>query len=165
MAVRLTAARALAQCDTWDFEEKEFIPFLPDILPNLLGLMTQVEMVESRLRLCTTLSTIIDRVGKAVRLLGIQSGSQFNQNLQVTPFALATLEVLSNVFNQTDPSEGLLKASVVGTIAKLVNVTTFSSHLTILSESIMTGHRRQCGSFPASTLPTGRLLCRFKSGT
>lgn len=62
-AIRLTAGRSLAKCDTWDFDQNSFLPFLPSAIEELVNLLGEVELKDSMMRLNQTLGVIIDRVG------------------------------------------------------------------------------------------------------
>lgn len=65
-AIRLTAARSLAKCDTWDFNREAFVPFLPIAIEEIVSLLGEVELADSRMRLNQTLGVVIDRVGPHV---------------------------------------------------------------------------------------------------
>lgn len=67
-AIRLTAARSLAKCDTWDFDQESFVPFLPAAIEELVSLLGEVTLADSQMRLNGTLGVVIDRVGIHVRL-------------------------------------------------------------------------------------------------
>jgi hypothetical protein len=66
-AIRLTAARSLAKCDTWDFDQQAFVPLLPRAIEEIVQLLGEVQMSDSRMRLNQTLGVVIDRVGSHVR--------------------------------------------------------------------------------------------------
>lgn len=66
-AIRLTAARSLAKCDTWDFDQEAFVPLLPKAIEEIVQLLGEVQMSDSRMRLNQTLGVVIDRVGAHVR--------------------------------------------------------------------------------------------------
>jgi hypothetical protein len=64
-AIRLTAARSLAKCgDAWDFDQEAFVPLLPRVMEEVVELLGEVAMSDSRMRLNQTLGVVIDRVGK-----------------------------------------------------------------------------------------------------
>lgn len=65
-AIRLTAARSLAKCDTWDFDQAAFVPLLPKAIEEILQLLGEVTLSDSMMRLNKTLGVIIDRVGPHV---------------------------------------------------------------------------------------------------
>lgn len=65
-AIRLTAARSLAKCDTWDFDRESFVPFLPSAIEEIVQLLGEVELADSQMRLNQTLGVVIDRVGSHV---------------------------------------------------------------------------------------------------
>ena len=121
MAVRLSAARALAKCESWTFDESEFLPFLSDAVAHFLGLLTEVELTESRLKVMAALEMVIDRVRKLVRHCTPQRAFVLISSIQISPYGSHILAVLSSVFTSPD-TEALLKSSIVATLAKLVNV-------------------------------------------
>lgn len=70
-AIRLTAARSLSKCgDTWDFDAKLFLPFLPGAVGEIVQLLGAVALPDSRMRLNQTLGVIIDRVQDEVSSRG-----------------------------------------------------------------------------------------------
>ncbi|BGP52842.1 hypothetical protein JCM8202v2_000399 [Rhodotorula sphaerocarpa] len=62
-AIRLTAARSLARCDTWDFDQAAFVPHLPVAIEEVVQLLGEVSEPDSMMRLNQTLGVVIDRVG------------------------------------------------------------------------------------------------------
>ena len=86
-AIRLTAARSLARCDTWDFDQDAFVPLLPRAIEEIVQLLGEVELSDSRMRLNQTLGVVIDRVGQHVRslsLLLLPLSSSYSQRLTGT---------------------------------------------------------------------------------
>ncbi|GAA5866359.1 hypothetical protein JCM3774_006631 [Rhodotorula dairenensis] len=61
-AIRLTAARSLARCDTWDFDQAAFLPHLPAAIEEVVQLLGEVSEPDSMMRLNQTLGVIIARV-------------------------------------------------------------------------------------------------------
>jgi hypothetical protein len=66
-AIRLTAAHSLAKCDTWDFDADTFMPFVPEVMEHLTGLLSDVSLPESQMRVNEALGVIVERVGVEVR--------------------------------------------------------------------------------------------------
>lgn len=66
-AIRLTAARSLARCDTWDFDQAAFLPHLPAAIEEVVQLLGEVSEPDSMMRLNQTLGVIIARVEAHVR--------------------------------------------------------------------------------------------------
>jgi hypothetical protein len=66
IATRLTAARSLGKCDSWGFDEKVFAPYFEEVVLLLMGLMEEVQTIDSRIRLMSTLGVLISRMGNAV---------------------------------------------------------------------------------------------------
>lgn len=77
-AIRLTAARSLGKCDTWDFDKDSFVPFLPAAIEEIVSLLGEVELSDSRMRLNQSLGVVIDRVGIHV------SSPSFTSELRLT---------------------------------------------------------------------------------
>jgi hypothetical protein len=92
VAVRLTAAQSLAKCDTWDFDENAFVPFLPEITEQLAQLLGEVSMTESHLKVIQALGLIIGRVGASVSHR--QPG-----RLHRMPLTLARLDPTVHLYN------------------------------------------------------------------
>ncbi|PRQ76874.1 Armadillo-type fold [Rhodotorula toruloides] len=64
-AIRLTAARSLAKCDTWDFDRTVFVPLLPKAIEEIVQLLSEVSLTDSKMRLNETLGVVIDRLWQA----------------------------------------------------------------------------------------------------
>lgn len=79
-AIRLTAARSLAKCDTWDFDRESFVPFLPTAIEETVSLLGEVELADSRMRLNQTLGVVIDRVGPHVSCIAALDVRQFTHD-------------------------------------------------------------------------------------
>jgi hypothetical protein len=77
-AIRLTAARSLAKCDTWDFDQESFVPFLPAAIEEIVSLLGEVTLADSQMRLNVTLGVVIDRVGIHVSLFRPSDGQYDN---------------------------------------------------------------------------------------
>ncbi|GJN91530.1 hypothetical protein Rhopal_004553-T1 [Rhodotorula paludigena] len=99
-AIRLTAARSLAKCDTWDFDQAAFVPLLPKAIEEILQLLGEVTLSDSMMRLNKTLGVIIDRVGP-----------------QITPFAAQLNEILATLWASAE--ENHFQTSVLVTVIKL----------------------------------------------
>lgn len=65
-AVRLTAAIAISQCDSWEVDVKTFLPFLEGTMRGIAGLLGECQLPESHQRLSSILGVVISRVGKDV---------------------------------------------------------------------------------------------------
>ncbi|BGP12651.1 hypothetical protein JCM10213v2_000568 [Rhodosporidiobolus nylandii] len=100
-AIRLTAARSLAKCDTWDFDREAFVPLLPRAIEEVVQLLGEVELSDSRMRLNQTLGVVIDRVGS-----------------HIAPYAPQLAEILGQLWAGAD--ENHFQTSVLVTMTKLV---------------------------------------------
>ncbi|BGP36629.1 hypothetical protein JCM10449v2_000530 [Rhodotorula kratochvilovae] len=99
-AIRLTAARSLARCDTWDFDQEAFVPLLPRAIEEIVQLLGEVELSDSRMRLNETLGVVIDRVGA-----------------HITPYAAQLAEILAALWASTQ--ENHFQTSILVTLTKL----------------------------------------------
>ncbi|GAA5932542.1 hypothetical protein JCM3775_005950 [Rhodotorula graminis] len=99
-AIRLTAARSLARCDTWDFDQGAFVPLLPRAIEEIVQLLGEVELSDSRMRLNQTLGVVIDRVGQ-----------------HISPFAPQLADILATLWASTQ--ENHFQTSILVTFTKL----------------------------------------------
>ncbi|TNY19776.1 armadillo-type protein [Rhodotorula diobovata] len=99
-AIRLTAARSLARCDTWDFDQDAFVPLLPRAIDEIVQLLGEVELSDSRMRLNETLGVVIDRVGQ-----------------HISPYAPQLAEILATLWASTH--ENHFQTSILVTFTKL----------------------------------------------
>ncbi|GAA6004411.1 hypothetical protein JCM10207_000715 [Rhodosporidiobolus poonsookiae] len=100
-AIRLTAARSLAKCDTWDFDRDAFVPLLPSAMEEIVQLLGEVQLSDSMMRLNQTLGVVIDRVGS-----------------HIAPYAGQLAGILANLWNGAQ--ENHFQTSVLVTMTKLV---------------------------------------------
>ncbi|GAA5972295.1 hypothetical protein JCM11641_002396 [Rhodosporidiobolus odoratus] len=99
-AIRLTAARSLAKCDTWDFDRDSFVSLLPAAIEEIVQLLGEVEMSDSRMRLNQTLGVVIDRVGS-----------------HIAPYASRLADILASLWAGAE--ENHFQTSVLVTVTKL----------------------------------------------
>ncbi|BGP28678.1 hypothetical protein JCM10296v2_000414 [Rhodotorula toruloides] len=99
-AIRLTAARSLAKCDTWDFDRTVFVPLLPKAIEEIVQLLSEVSLTDSKMRLNETLGVVIDRVGP-----------------EIAPYAEQLAVILTQLWQAAD--ENHFQASVLVTFTKL----------------------------------------------
>ncbi|GAA5891120.1 hypothetical protein JCM6882_006430 [Rhodosporidiobolus microsporus] len=100
-AIRLTAARSLAKCDTWDFDQQSFVPLLPRAIEEIVQLLSEVSLADSKMRLNQTLGVVIDRVGP-----------------HIAPYAPQLAEILASLWAAADNNH--FQTSVLVTMTKLV---------------------------------------------
>ncbi|KEI37478.1 uncharacterized protein L969DRAFT_25906 [Mixia osmundae IAM 14324] len=100
IAVRLSAAKSLNECNTWRFSEILFEPFLPPAIAGLTSLLAIVTSQEGQ-------SKAIDALGNIVARMGTR----------VTPYAQELLQVLCKLWSQDINS--LLRISIVVAATKL----------------------------------------------
>ncbi|SCV68568.1 BQ2448_689 [Microbotryum intermedium] len=100
-AIRLTAATSLAKCDTWDFDQQSFLPFLPSAIEEVVQLLGEVTLSDTQMRVNQALGVMIDRVG-----------------VHIAPYAPQLAEILASLWSST--AENHFQVSVLVTLTKLV---------------------------------------------
>ncbi|GAA5831223.1 hypothetical protein JCM3766R1_002972 [Sporobolomyces carnicolor] len=101
-AIRLTAARSLQKCDTWDFDLDGFLPYLGNAVEELVQLLGEVLMSDSLMRLNETLAVVIARVGT-----------------NIAPFAPKLVEILGTLWNGAQENQPHFQTSILVTITRL----------------------------------------------
>jgi len=67
-AVRITAAKRFKDvADEWNFKAEAFSPYASTILSQLVGLIQEVSLIETKMALLNTLSAVIERMEGEVR--------------------------------------------------------------------------------------------------
>ncbi|KAJ8523493.1 hypothetical protein ONZ45_g125 [Pleurotus djamor] len=101
--VRLTAAVALGECvDSLEFRVDSFVPSLPDAVAELLKILGEVEISETKRRIAKTLNIIVQ-----------QSGTH------VTPLAPAIANPIPSLWNQA-AEDWIFKATLLEMVTILV---------------------------------------------
>lgn len=102
--VRLTAARQLKEiADDFEFRGDLFATYAPDILPQILNLLQEVVVEETRQALFETLRVCIQRMEE-----------------HVSPFADPIMGALPALWDAADEAY-MIKASIIGVLSALVN--------------------------------------------
>jgi len=84
-AVRITAAKRFKDvADEWNFEAEPFSPYASTILSQLVNLIQEVSLIETKMALLDTLSVIIERMEGKVR----ERGYLLTQQLTLTGYRL-----------------------------------------------------------------------------
>ncbi|KAG4303029.1 hypothetical protein PCK1_000695 [Pneumocystis canis] len=103
LVVRLTAATCLEQyINKWNFEKEQFSPYLKNILENLLHLINQCELSDSKLRVLQVINTIIERMEQ-----------------EILPYVQDIINILPLLWEQSEEGHSL-KTVIIVTLAKLV---------------------------------------------
>jgi hypothetical protein len=69
LVVRITAGRQLKHIAAeWEFKAEHFLPMAPDTLSQLMALIEEVEMTDTKMSLLNTISTIVERLDQNVSL-------------------------------------------------------------------------------------------------
>ncbi|KAK3068514.1 hypothetical protein LTS18_000634, partial [Coniosporium uncinatum] len=102
--VRVTAGRQLKNvADAFEFSNVEFHDEAHAILYALMGLITEVDLTETKLALLNTLSVIIERMSELM-----------------SPFAKSVFNLLPPIWKQ-NPQDWVLKQTILGIMTRLVN--------------------------------------------
>ncbi|KAF9586226.1 hypothetical protein BGW38_008319 [Lunasporangiospora selenospora] len=103
LAVRLAAVQNLKTCiDDWDFEPTSFAPFLEQSVQGLRLVMSQVEEPDSRMRILSCMSMIVERMDE-----------------HITPYAQQIIELLPPLW-QDAVDQNLLQSAILVIMTKLV---------------------------------------------
>lgn len=126
-AIRLTAARSLQKCDTWDFDLDGFLPYLGNAVEELVQLLGEVLMSDSLMRLNETLAVVIARVGTNVSLHLLSLAPRRSLELsfryhQIAPFAPKLVEILGTLWNGAQENQPHFQTSILVTITRLTEV-------------------------------------------
>jgi hypothetical protein len=69
LVVRVTAGRQFKEIVAdWEFESEPFLPFAPEILSRLMGLIAEVELPETKMALLETISELVENLGLHVSI-------------------------------------------------------------------------------------------------
>jgi hypothetical protein len=105
LAVRLAAAQNLkVSIDDWDFEPQSFAPFLEQAVQGLRSLMGEVEEPDSRMRILSCMSIIVERMDE-----------------HIAPYAQQIIELLPPLW-QAAADQNLLQSAILVIMTKLVEV-------------------------------------------
>ncbi|KAF9971529.1 hypothetical protein BGZ73_005515 [Actinomortierella ambigua] len=103
LAVRLAAALNLKVCiDDWDFEASAFAPFLEASVRALRQLMGEVEEADSRMKILSAMSMIVERMDE-----------------HITPYAQQIIELLPPLWEAAG-DQNLLQSAILVIMTKLV---------------------------------------------
>ncbi|KAI9698248.1 MAG: hypothetical protein M1820_007518 [Bogoriella megaspora] len=101
--VRITAARQLEPIvSEWEFDVKQFLPYAPETLTSLMGLIETVELAETKLTLLNTVSSLVTRMEH-----------------HISPYADEIVSLLPRLWEQSG-EEHLMKQSIMTIFAHLV---------------------------------------------
>ncbi|GAA5940300.1 karyopherin KAP120 [Sporobolomyces koalae] len=101
-AIRLTAARSLQKCDTWDFDLNGFLPLLGSAIEEIVQLLGEVSSSDSLMKLNQTLGVIIARVGE-----------------HIVPFAPKLAEILGTLWSGVQDNQPHFQTSILVTMTRL----------------------------------------------
>lgn len=100
--VRVTAARQLKSViDPFEFTPEQFIPFAPSILGNLMSLVQEVELPETKLALLNTIRVLVTRMERSI-----------------VSFADQIISLLPPLWDQAE-DEYLMKQTILGILSSL----------------------------------------------
>ncbi|USW48997.1 Putative importin-beta domain, armadillo-like helical, exportin-1/Importin-beta [Septoria linicola] len=102
--VRVTAGRQFANiANDWDFKPEAFMPYAQTILTQLMTLIGEVELTETKMALLNTISVIVERL-----------------DVHITPYADRIVTLLPPLWEQSG-EEHLMKQAILTILARLVN--------------------------------------------
>ncbi|SMR41431.1 unnamed protein product [Zymoseptoria tritici ST99CH_1E4] len=102
--VRVSAGRQLLNiANDWDFQAEQFLPYAQTILTQLMQLIEQVELTETKMALLSTISVLVERLDS-----------------NITPFAERIVALLPPLWEQAG-DEHLMQQSILTILARLVN--------------------------------------------
>ncbi|KAF9933041.1 hypothetical protein FBU30_006717 [Linnemannia zychae] len=103
MAVRLATAQNLKTCiDDWDFEAASFAPFLEQSVHGLKHLMGEVEEPESRMKILSCMSMIVERMDE-----------------HIAPYSQQIIEILPPLWHAA-ADQNLLQSAILVIMTKLI---------------------------------------------
>ena len=103
LAVRLAAAQNLKTCiDDWDFEAATFAPFLEQSVHGLKHLTGEVEEPESRMKILSCMSMIVERMDE-----------------HIAPYSQQILEILPPLWHAAT-DQNLLQSAILVIMTKLI---------------------------------------------
>lgn len=118
--VRVTAGRQLNHVvDPFEFQAESFMPYAPSILENLLQLIGEVELGETKLALINTLSVIIGKMNHHVCDISLISTHVELIMCQISPFADQIISLLPPLWAQAGDVY-ILKQSILAILSSLV---------------------------------------------
>ncbi|KAI0998791.1 hypothetical protein K3495_g9405 [Podosphaera aphanis] len=104
LVVRICAARQLKQIvNDFDFDAQQFIPYASDIIGRIIGLVHEVEAVETKIVILRTIGSIVNQMGK-----------------HIIPFADQIVSMLVTLW-QAAGEEYLLKQSIFSILSSIVS--------------------------------------------
>ncbi|KAF2186512.1 ARM repeat-containing protein [Zopfia rhizophila CBS 207.26] len=102
--VRVTAGRKLKDvADEWEFKAANFMPYAPETLNRLMGLVQEVELPETKMALLNTISVIVERLEH-----------------NITPYANSIISLLPPLWEQSG-EEHLMKQAILTILTRLTN--------------------------------------------
>lgn len=103
LVVRVTAGRHFKSIvDDWEFKPEQFLPFATDILSQLMMLIGEVELGETKMILLNTISVIVERL-----------------EYHITPYADKIVNLLPPLWEQSG-EEHLMKQAILTMLTRLI---------------------------------------------
>ena len=121
IVVRVSAGRQLRSVlDPYEFSPAGFIPYAPSILSDLMALIQEVELPETRMALLDTVRAIVVKMEDNVSVcLRISCYSHANVS-QITPFSDQILALLPPLWEQSG-EEHLMKQAILTLLSSLID--------------------------------------------
>ncbi|EME46887.1 hypothetical protein DOTSEDRAFT_126805 [Dothistroma septosporum NZE10] len=102
--VRVTAGRQFMNiANDWEFKPEQFLPYAQTVLTQLMQLIGEVELTDTRMALLNTISVLVERLDS-----------------HITPFAERIVSLLPGLWEDSG-EEHLMKQAILTVLARLVN--------------------------------------------
>ncbi|CAK3947954.1 Importin beta [Lecanosticta acicola] len=102
--VRVTAGRQFMNiANDWEFQPEHFLPYAQTILTQLMQLIGEVELTDTKMALLNTISVIVERLDQ-----------------HITPYAERIVTLLPGLWEESG-EEHLMKQAILTILARLVN--------------------------------------------
>ncbi|KAK4626424.1 Importin-11 [Fulvia fulva] len=102
--VRVTAGRQFLNiANDWEFKPEQFLPYAQTVLTQLMQLIGEVELTDTKMALLNTISALVERLDS-----------------HITPFAERIVSLLPGLWEDSG-EEHLMKQAVLTVLARLVN--------------------------------------------
>jgi hypothetical protein len=120
LVVRITAGRQLTQVlDPYEFQAAHFMPFAQSVLGNLMSLVQEVEMPETKMGLLETVRVAVVKMEHHVSSMHTPSIPELTR-FQIAPFADQILSLLPPLWEESG-DEHLMKQAILTLLSSLIN--------------------------------------------
>ncbi|KAJ2725539.1 hypothetical protein GGI07_001165 [Coemansia sp. Benny D115] len=104
LVVRMEALGSLLRCvDDWDFDASQFAPFLQPSIERITGILGDLTMAESRIRIVNFLSTLVGRMQR-----------------DIVPYAASIVRLIPPLW-QSAAQENMYQTTILSLVTTLIN--------------------------------------------